>query len=130
MFLQLDFAGDVPIYMQIRNQIVLSIASGKLRAGEKLPPIRALADEAGVNMMTVNKAYALLKQEGYIVADRRSGAAVAGDSGRGGLTEKTREDLKLAISEAKTAALSKEELMDLCAGFYDETEGKHERNRF
>ena len=122
MILQLDYSGDTPIYMQIRNQIVVGVASGKLKPGEKLPPIRALADEAGVNMMTVNKAYALLKKEGYIVADRRSGAAVAGNSQRGGLTEKTREDLKLAISEAKTAALSREELLNICARYYDERE--------
>ncbi|MGE4484867.1 MAG: GntR family transcriptional regulator [Oscillospiraceae bacterium] len=123
MILQLDFSGDVPIYLQIRNQIVVGIASGKLQPGERLLPIRALADEAGVNMMTVNKAYALLKKEGYIVADRRSGAAVAGISQRGGLTEKTREDLKLAISEAKTAPVSKEDLLSICARYYDETEG-------
>lgn len=74
MLLQLDFSSDLPIYLQIRNQIVLGIASGALVPGERLPTIRTLADEAGVNMMTVSKAYQLLKQEGYIRTDRRSGA--------------------------------------------------------
>ena len=77
MLLQLDFSSDLPIYLQIRNQIVLGIAGGKLAPGERLPTIRALADEAGVNMMTVSKAYQLLKQEGYISTDRRSGAVVS-----------------------------------------------------
>ena len=76
MLLQLDFSSDLPIYLQIRNQIVLGIASGALVPGERLPTIRTLADEAGVNMMTVSKAYQLLKQEGYIRTDRRSGAVV------------------------------------------------------
>ena len=73
MLLQLDFSSDLPIYLQIRNQIVLGIASGALVPGERLPTIRTLADEAGVNMMTVSKAYALLREEGYIRADRRGG---------------------------------------------------------
>ena len=76
MILTLDFSSEVPIYLQIRNEIVLGVADGRLKPGEKLPTIRALADEAGVNTMTVNKAYALLKSEGVIVADRRSGARV------------------------------------------------------
>lgn len=70
MLLQLDFSSDVPIYQQIRNQVVLAIASGRLEPGEKLPTIRALAEEAGINMMTASKAYQLLKQEGYITTDR------------------------------------------------------------
>ena len=45
MLFQLDFASDVPIYQQIRNQIVLGIAQGELKAGEKLPTVRALAQE-------------------------------------------------------------------------------------
>ena len=54
MLLELDFTDDVPIYMQIRNQIVICIEDGSLSAGEKLPTIRALANEAGINMMTAN----------------------------------------------------------------------------
>lgn len=70
MLLSLDFSSKLPIYMQIRNQIVLGIASGELAPGEKLPTIRALAEQSGVNMMTVSNAYAALRQEGYITADR------------------------------------------------------------
>ena len=66
MLIALDFSSDTPIYLQIRNQIVLGIAEGNLQPGERLPSIRTLSNEAGVNMMTVNKAYQLLKQEGYI----------------------------------------------------------------
>ena len=56
MILNFDFHSDVPIFMQIRNQIVIGIAEGKLKPGEQLPTIRALADESGINMMTVSKA--------------------------------------------------------------------------
>ena len=77
MILNFDFHSDVPIFMQIRNQIVIGIAEGKLKPGEQLPTIRALADESGINMMTVSKAYQILKQEGYI-----SGYSVEGDTAK------------------------------------------------
>ena len=73
MLLRLDFSSQVPIYRQIRDQIVVGIASGELRPGEKLPAIRALAEQSGVNMMTVSKAYSLLKQEGLITTDAGAG---------------------------------------------------------
>ena len=49
MLLKLDMSSRVPIYMQIRNQIVLGIASGELAPGEKLPTIRALAEQSGAH---------------------------------------------------------------------------------
>lgn len=63
MLLQLNFSSDLPIYQQIRNQIVVGIASGQLNPGDRLPTIRALADESGVNVMTVNKAYSRLSRK-------------------------------------------------------------------
>lgn len=69
MLLQLDFESETPLYRQIRNQIVLGISTGRLASGERLPTIRALAEESGINMMTVSKAYQLLCREGYIRAD-------------------------------------------------------------
>ena len=76
MIFQFDFSSNIPLYMQLRNQVVIGIAEGKLLPGDRLPTIRALAEESGINMMTVSKAYQLLKQEGYINTDRRSGAVI------------------------------------------------------
>ena len=125
MLLQLDFSSDEPIYMQLRNQIILGIADGRLAPGEKLPTIRALADEAGINMMTVNKAYQALKQEGVISADRRSGAVVIADAAggvRNEISEKMKSQLKLLISEARLKGMTKEEFLALAAGFFDAQE--------
>lgn len=123
MLLELDFSSDLPIYLQIRNQIVLGIASGKLAPGERLPTIRTLADEAGVNMMTVSKAYQLLKQEGYISTDRRSGAMVSEATGaRQGMPAAMRDSLQLIVSEAKLRGVSCAEFTALCRALYDETE--------
>ena len=76
MLFRLDFQSAVPIYRQIRDQVVLAVAEGRLLPGEHLPTTRALAEDAGINVMTVSKAYQLLKSEGYLTADRRSGAVV------------------------------------------------------
>jgi len=119
MLMQLDFSGEVPIYQQIRNQIVMGIASGQLTDGQRLPTIRALAEETGINMMTVSKAYQLLKQEGYISTDRRSGAVVRVKQSRRPLPE-TVEGLRLRLCELRLAGVGREEMLTLCARLYDE----------
>lgn len=121
MLLKLDFSLDTPIYMQIRNQIVLGIANGELKPGEKLPPIRTLASETGINTMTVNKAYQLLKQEGYLITDRRCGAMINPNR----LTEQhppleQHPKLRLLLSELYTDGVSKEELLQACNLIYEE----------
>ncbi len=117
MLLRLDFSDETPIYLQIRNQIVMGIASGALKRGERLPTIRAMANESGINMMTANKAYALLKQEGYILADRRSGARVSESTPE--TPHKAQEGLRLIASQFKLAGLNKEEFLALCEEAYD-----------
>ena len=77
MILKIDFDSDMPIYVQIKNQIIEGIAKGEIDKGEELPSVRALAEDIGINMHTVNKAYNMLKDEGYIKIDRRKGAIVA-----------------------------------------------------
>lgn len=121
MILSFDFDGDVPLYMQIRNQVVVGIASGKLAPGEQLPTIRALAEESGINMMTVSKAYQLLKQEGYINTDRRGGTRVRIPAGRE-IPAESMEGLRLRISELRLAGMGLEELLQLCREYYEEAE--------
>ena len=120
MLLRLDFNSDRPIYQQIRDQIVVGIAQGQLRPGEKLPTVRALADEAGVNMMTVSKAYQLLKQEGYITTDRRSGTVVSPRQDHQTVPEQTIGRLKLALSELRVAGWQTEQVLDLCRKLYEQ----------
>ena len=127
MLLKLDMASDMPIYLQIRNQIVLGIASGELAPGEKLPTIRALAEQSGINMMTVNKAYGLLKQEGYITTDRRGGTVVSGSRGAAGLSERYTGALKIIAAEARLAGMSEDEFAALCRELYEEGGGQSGR---
>ncbi|WP_194922233.1 GntR family transcriptional regulator, partial [Catenulispora rubra] len=76
MLLTVEPDGDVPIYQQLRDQIVVAVAAGVLVAGDSLPTTRQLAADLGINMHTVNKAYDLLRREGLIRLGRRTGAVV------------------------------------------------------
>lgn len=111
MLLRIDMAGEVPIYQQIRNQIVFAVAKGHLMPGDALPTVRQLAQDIGVNPMTVNKAYALLKDEGIIIIDRRHGAQIS----KNGQKEKAfdrdfDQRLELLLAEARMKGASKEEI--------------------
>ena len=124
MILNFDFNSSIPLYMQLRNQVVIGIAEGHLLPGEKLPTIRALAEESGINMMTVSKAYQLLKQEGYILTDRRSGAVVAprADAASSPEPDETLDGLRLRLSELRLTGMSREEAMKLCERLFEEGE--------
>ena len=118
MLLKLDFSSDVPIYQQIRDQVVVAVASGQLAPGDKLPTIRTLAEEAGINMMTASKAYQLLKAEGYITTGRRDGAAVRMPAE--GAAPKTVEGLRLRLCELRLAGMERADILELCGKLLDE----------
>lgn len=118
MLLRLDFSSDVPIYQQIRNQVVLAVASGQLAPGDKLPTIRALAEEAGINMMTVSKAYQQLKSEGYITTGRRDGAVVRMQTP--GAAPETVEGLRLRLCELRLAGMERADILALCGKLMNE----------
>ena len=118
MLLRLDYSGGAPVYQQIRNQIVAAIAAGEWKPGDRLPTVRALAEEAGINQMTASKAYQLLKAEGYIVTGRRGGATVCLPAP--GPAPETLEDLRLRLCELRLAGLDREEILSLCERMMDE----------
>ena len=77
--MKIDFNSDEAIYIQLRNQIIMGIATDMIREGDTLPSVRQMADYIGINMHTVNKAYSVLRQEGFVKLDRRRGAVVSLD---------------------------------------------------
>lgn len=121
MLISIDTLSPSPIYEQLRDSVVVGIASGKLRAGEELPSVRRLAADLGINFHTVNKSYTALCDGGYIAMDRRKGAVVAAarppDEGfLAGLSEK----IKLAAAEAICHGISGAEFLALCEKQYKE----------
>jgi len=119
MIIRINELSDIPIYMQIRNQIVMGISSGELEGGEQLPTVRALAMEMGINTMTVSKAYQLLKTEGYIMTDRKNGARIRTSiQKQGSISDGNKAELKRIVSEARLSGVSKADLLSLIEEFY------------
>ena len=115
MILALDMKSDIPIYVQLRNQIVMGIGTGKLKAGEQLPTVRQMAQDIGINTMTVNKTYQILKNEGFIEIDRRKGATVCEVRQEAALyCEKLEEELQLLSAEACLKGVQKDDFLKLC----------------
>ena len=80
MLLVVEPDGSVPIYQQIRDRIVEAIAAGEQPAGSALPATRQLGVDLGINFHTVNKAYDMLRREGLVRLNRKSGAVIARDA--------------------------------------------------
>ncbi|WP_127531350.1 GntR family transcriptional regulator [Paenibacillus kobensis] len=117
MIISLQLDSETPIYEQLRNQIVIGIATGQLEPAEKLPTVRQLAEDLGINSMTVNKTYSLLKQEGYIVIDRRHGAKVsprASDGEGSQPSAQLEEQLQLIIAQAAIKGVERSQFDSLC----------------
>ena len=115
----IDFDSDEALYMQVRNQVITQIACGELKKGDSLPSVRQLASLIGINMHTVNKAYALLRQEGYLKIDRRSGARVDVEYRKGDDDKEIAEDLGLLVARARCKGISAEALHRLIDEEYE-----------
>ena len=120
MLIEIDFNSEEAIYIQLRNQVILGIATANIREGDSLPSVRQLADTIGVNMHTVNKAYNVLKQEGFITLDKRRGAVVALDENKIQAVEEMRKQLQIVLAKACCRAISREEIHELVDEILDE----------
>ena len=118
MFIEIDFNSDEAIYMQLRNQIIMGIAASRFREGDMLPSVRQLADHIGINMHTVNKAYTVLRQEGYVKVDRRKGVMIAVDADKLKAMEDVRNDLLVTLAKASCKNISREEVHALIDEIY------------
>lgn len=120
MYIEIDFNSDEALYMQLRNQIILGIAKHQFQEGDSLPSVRQLADEIGINMHTVNKAYGVLKQEGLIRLDRRKGAVIALDLDKLKAMSELSEDLQIILAKACCKNISRQDVHTLIDEIYDE----------
>lgn len=100
MLISIDFNSEEAIYMQIRNQIIVGIATDRIREGDSLPSVRQMADSMGINMHTVNKAYAVLREEGFVKLDRRRGTVIALDFDKIKALEELDEELRIIMAKA------------------------------
>lgn len=120
MYLEIDFNSDEAFYVQLFNQIIIGIATSRLRDGDTLPSVRQLADEIGINMHTVNKAYSLLRQEGYIRLDRRYGAVVAVDADKMKAMNEMKRELLMILAKGSCRNITRDEVHALIDEIYAE----------
>ena len=122
MIIKIDFNSDEALYIQLRNQIIMGIATSQLTVGDSLPSVRQLADNIGINMHTVNKANSVLRQEGYIKLDRRKGAVVAIDYDQVVATGQIMTMLQSVLAEAICKDIQRDDIHAMVDEIYDEFE--------
>lgn len=117
VYINLDFESETPIYTQLMEQIIAGIAKKELLPGERLPSVRSLAADIGINLHTVNKAYQELRQKGFILIHRQRGVVVNPD-GMPGADDDYLQGLTHAlhplIAESICRGLSKEDIAEIC----------------
>ena len=120
MVIDIDFNSDEAIYVQLMNQIIMGIATSRLQEGDTLPSVRQLADTIGFNMHTVNKAYSLLRQEGFVTIDRRRGAIIALDVDKIKALEEMKQNLMVALARGCCKNITRAEVHNLIDEIFDE----------
>lgn len=120
MLIEIDFNSEEALYLQLRNQIIMGIATMELRDGDSLPSVRQLAETIGINMHTVNKAYTVLKQEGFVKVDRRRGAVIAVDLDKMKALEELKQDLLVVLAKSSCKGISRQEVHALIDELYRE----------
>ena len=118
--IEVDFNSDEAIYVQLQNQIIMGIATEMIKEGDTLPSVRRLADNIGINMHTVNKAYSILKQEGFIQLDCRRGAVIAIDVDKARALLKLEEQLRILLAKGCCKNITREEVHTLVDEIFDE----------
>ena len=120
MVIEIDLNSDEAIYVQLMNQIIMGIATSRLQEGDALPSVRQLADTIGINMHTVNKAYSLLRQEGFVTIDRRRGAIIALDVDKIKALEEMKQNLMVALARGCCKNITRAEVHNLIDEIFDE----------
>lgn len=120
MIIKIDFNSDEAIYMQLRNQIIMGIATSEIREGDSLPSVRQMAENIGINMHTVNKAYAVLREEGIIQLDRRRGAVIAIDMNKLQAMADMKCQLAVVLAKGRCKNITKEDVYALVDEIFEE----------
>ena len=121
LFIEIDFNSDESIYIQLMNQIIWGIATGQIREGDSLPSVRQMAESIGINMHTVNKAYAVLKQEGFLTLDRRRGAMIVIDYNKAKALAEMKNSLRIVLARGMCKNISREEVHHLIDEIIEES---------
>lgn len=120
LLIKIDFNSSESIYIQLMNQIIWGIATGQIKEGDTLPSVRQLADTIGINMHTVNKAYAILREDGFLTLDRRRGAMIVLDCNKVKALAEMRNNLRVILARGMCKNITREEVHALVDEIYQE----------
>lgn len=126
MFIQINFESDVPIYEQLKNQIIIGIAKKELAPGDRLPSVRKLASDIGINLHTVNKAYKQLEEKGFLIIHRQKGVIINPDGPPKAdetYTKTLKETLLPMIAELELRGIDKKHLLSIINEIYEQLGG-------
>ena len=119
--ISIDYQSRTPIYEQIVERFQLLILKGVLEPDSQMPSVRSLAMKLSINPNTIQKAYAMLEQQGYIYPVKGRGNFVS--DGRN-LVEQKKENffqkLRIVIREGIELGVTKEECVGRTAALYEE----------
>ena len=115
--IHLDYRDSRPIYEQVKDGLRRLMVTGVIAPGEKLPSVRALAAELAINPNTIQRAYAELEQEGFVVSVTGKGSFVTeGESPTAARKAELRDKLLPVISELKSLGMTESEWLNLWKG--------------
>lgn len=116
----IDFNSDEAIYVQLCNQIIVGIATNKFHDGDSLPSVRQMAEHVGINMHTVNKAYSILRREGFVQLDRRRGAVIKVDADKLRVLDNMKKEFEVVVARGICNGVTKNEAHEIIDELYTE----------
>ena len=122
MRISVDPKSATPLYIQIKQQVRMAVATGALRPGDRVPTVRDLATDLRINFNTVARAYREMQSEGLLNSTRGSGTFVSDDAAEVGQDEARRVVQRMigdAVRTARNAGVSDTEFMDMIAKALD-----------
>ena len=120
MFIEVDFNSSEALYIQLRNQIIVAIAEERFREGDSLPSVRQMANAIGINMHTVNKAYAVLREEGFVKLDRRRGAVICLGEDKSDTLAQMRREMSVILAAGVCKGITREEAHALVDSIFED----------
>lgn len=116
----IDARSAVPIFEQIKKQILEFISIGILKPKDKLPSVRSLATELGVNPNTVSKAYSELEEQGYLYSEKGKGCFIADNESDKLIKVEKLKEFKTTVLDMKQHHITKEQLDNIIEIVYKE----------
>lgn len=116
---QIDLASRAPIYEQLVQNVIRLASAGVIRSGDKLPPVRTLASQLGINPNTVAKAYSILETKGYVASVVGSGSFLTDKLESSAEKVIAIDEFRQAVKNACLYGADKDELIKLIDKIYE-----------